>query len=435
MCRLSLSRLGVVHVLVGLLLAATACAPQASAPPPTTAPPKPTTAPAAPTTAPQSAATSAPKPTAASQATPAATSVPQAQGTAEKPAASAPAASGAEWDDLVQAAKKEGELVIFLGRAGSRQLRDAFPAFQQKYGIKVTQVAGSGNENADKVLAERDTGIYTADIWMGGLTTINTRLLPKKVFEPIEAQFVLPEVKDKAAWMKGQFWWGDPDKQFTFLFSASPSPLISYNTNLVKPEEIKSFYDLLDPKWKGKIVSRDPTSAGTGGNTVYFYFHPQLGKEFLRRLFTEQDITVVDDARQATEWLALGKYSLYLLGSGSDVSDAQDQGLPVKDNYGPFKEGARIAAGGTGSLSMFNKAAHPNAAKLFVNWWLSKEGQLVAQKADPLDQSLRIDIPNDAITPETRRVPGVEYSFLDSQPEIVSSEGEMLTFMKQVLGR
>jgi ABC-type glycerol-3-phosphate transport system substrate-binding protein len=109
--------------------------------------------------------------------------------------------------------------------------------------------------------------------------------------------------------------------------------------------------------------------------------------------------------------------------------------LPVKDNYGPFKEGARIAAGGAGSLSLFNKAAHPNAAKLFVNWWLSKEGQLVAQKADPLDQSLRIDIPNDDVTPETRRVPGVEYSFLDSQPEIVSSEGEMLTFMKQVLGR
>ena len=122
---------------------------------------------------------------------------------------------------------KEGELVVFLGRAGSRQLRDAFPAFQQKYGIKVTQVAGSGNENADKVLAERDTGIYTADVWMGGLTTINTRLLPKMVFDPIEAQFILPEVKDKAGWMKGQYWWGDPDKKYTFLFSASPSPLIA----------------------------------------------------------------------------------------------------------------------------------------------------------------------------------------------------------------
>jgi iron(III) transport system substrate-binding protein len=382
---------GVGHLLVALLVVVTACAPQSSAPSPTAAPPKPTVA--------------------------------------------AEGASVTGWDELVQTAKKEGELVVFLGRAGSRQLRDAFPAFQQKFGIKVTQVAGSGNENADKVLAERDTGIYTADIWMGGLTTINTRLLPKKAFDPIEPQFMLPEVKDKAGFMKGQYWWGDPDKKYTFLFSASPSPLISYNTNLVKPEELTSFYDLLDPKWKGKMVSRDPTSAGTGGNTAYFYFHPQLGKEFLRRLYTEQDVTIVEDARQAAEWLALGKYSLYLLGSGTDISDAQDQGLPVKDSYGPFKEGARIAAGGTGSLSLFNKAAHPNAAKLFVNWWLSKEGQSVAQKANPEDQSLRIDIPNDDVKPGTRRLPDVEYSFMDSQAEIVTNEGEMLAFMKQVLGR
>jgi hypothetical protein len=60
---------------------------------------------------------------------------------------------------------------------------------------------------------------------------------------------------------------------------------------------------------------------------------------------------------------------------------------------------------------------------------------MTVQKADPLDQSLRIDIPNDDITPETRRQPNVEYSFLDSQAEIVSNEDDMLAFMKQVLGR
>jgi iron(III) transport system substrate-binding protein len=380
-----------VHLLVALFVATTACAPQSTAP----------------------------SPTLATQPT----------------AAAAQSASGTEWDALVQQAKSEGELVVFLGRAGSRQLRDAFPAFQQKFGIKVTQVAGGGSENADKVFAERDTGIYTADLWMGGLTTINTRLVPKQAFDPIEPQFMLPEVKDTAAWMKGQYWWGDPDKKYTFLFAASQSPLLAYNTNLAKPEEIASFWDLLDPKWKGKIVSRDPTSAGAGGNTAYFYFHPQLGKDWLRRVFTEQDVTIVDDAHQAAEWLALGKYAVYLLGSGTDIAEAQAQGLPVKDLYGPFKEGARIAVGGTGSVSIFNKAAHPKAAKLFINWWLSKEGQTVAQKANPDDQSLRIDIPNDDVKAATRRQPGVDYSFIDAEPEVVSKEAEMLAFMKQVLGR
>src|SRR5205823_7279675 len=141
----------------------------------TTTPAKPTTAPAAATTAPAAATT-----------TPA-------------------AAKASEWDQLVLDAKKEGELVVFLGRASTRQLKDAFPAFEQKFGIKVTQVAGSGNENADKVLAERDTGIYTGDVWMGGLTTINTRLLPKQVFDPIESRIILSEVTDKSGWMKGQY--------------------------------------------------------------------------------------------------------------------------------------------------------------------------------------------------------------------------------------
>src|ERR1700738_3411932 len=96
------------HIMIMLLLAATACAPQIP---------------------------TAPAPTQA--------------------AVDTPGASSTNWDALVAAAKKDGELVVFLGRASTRQLHDAFPVFEQKFGIKVTQVAGSGNENADKVLAER----------------------------------------------------------------------------------------------------------------------------------------------------------------------------------------------------------------------------------------------------------------------------------------
>ena len=424
------SRLCLLSVQATLLVALVGCASQTAPAQPAAAPTTPPAA-AAPTPTQQVAAPTA---TAVSQAAPTAAAV---QPAAAKPTAPAAAAANpdAEWDQLVQAAKKEGELVVFLGRAGSRQLKDAFPVFEKKFGIKVTQVAGSGDDNADKVLAERSTGIFTGDVWMGGLTTINTRMLPASAFDPIEPQFILPEVKDRTAWFKGDYSWGDPDKKYTFLFAGSPTPLLAYNTNLVDDNEIKSFYDLLDPKWKGKIVSRDPASAGTGGNTAYFYFQPQLGKDFLRRLFTEQNVTVVDDARQAAEWLALGKYALYVLGSGNDIDEAMGQGLPVKDNYGPFKEGARIAAGGAGSISIFNKAAHPNAAKLFVNWWLSREGQLTAMTADPLDESLRTDIPADAVKADYRRKPGVDYSFLDAQPEVVANEDEMLAFMKGVIGR
>jgi iron(III) transport system substrate-binding protein len=353
-----------------------------------------------------------------------------------EPAAKAPAApasAASELDALVAPAKQEGEVVIYMGRAGSRQLRDGVAEFEKKYGIKASAVVGSGNENAEKVLAERDTGLFTADLWMGGLTTINSRLLPKNALDPIEPLFVLPEIKDKAGWYKGQHWWGDPEKKFTFLFAASPSPIASYNTTLVKDSDIQSWWDLLDAKWKGKIVSRDPSQAGSGGNTAYLYFHPQLGQDFLRRLYTEQDVVITKDARQGAEWLALGKYPLYILGSGNDVQELKSQGLPVEDWLRPTKEGARISSGGTGTISVFNRAAHPNAAKLFTNWWLSKEGQLTAQRVNSEDESLRVDIAKDMLSSDHRRDPNVEYSFMDADPQVVAREAEMLDFMKKVL--
>jgi iron(III) transport system substrate-binding protein len=383
----------------------------------------------------QSAAQPAPTSKPAASEAPAKPAEPAAKAPTE-PAARAPAAPAAgssELDALLGPAKQEGEVVIYMGRAGSRQLREAVTEFEKKYGIKVTAVVGSGNENAEKVLAERDTSLFTADLWMGGLTTINSRLLPKNALDPIEPLFVLPEIKDKAGWYKGQHWWGDPDKKFTFLFAASPSPIASYNTTLVKEDEIQSWWDLLDPKWKGKIVSRDPSQAGSGGNTAYLYFHPQLGQDFLRKLYTEQDVVITKDARQGAEWLALGKYHLYVLGSGNDVQELKGQGLPVDDWLKPTKEGARISAGGTGTISVFNRAAHPNAAKLFANWWLSKDGQLTAQRVNSEDESLRIDIPKDMLSPDHRRDPNIEYSFMDADPSIVARETEMLDFMKKVL--
>ncbi|MFN0073308.1 MAG: ABC transporter substrate-binding protein [Chloroflexota bacterium] len=380
----------------------------------------------------------------AAPAAPAPTSAPKAADSAAKteapakPAESAakpaaPAAGSSALDALVAPAKAEGEVVVFMGRAGSRQLRDGIAEFEKKYGIKLTAVIGSGSENSEKILAERDTGIFTGDVWMGGLTTMNTRLVPKGVLDPIGPYLVNPEITDKSHWWKGQHYYGDIDHQRIFLFAASPQALLSYNTNLVKSDDIKSWWDLLDPKWKGKIVSRDPTVAGTGSSMAGFYFHPQLGQEFIRKLFVDQEVTLTKDGRQGAEWLALGKYSLYFIQSGNDPRELKDQGLPVEEVVRPLKEGAWLSSGGTGTLGVFNRPAHPNATKLFVNWWLSQEGQLTAQRVNPEDESLREDISKEAVLPQYRRVPGVEYMYLDSEPETLAKEGEVQAFMKKLL--
>jgi len=357
---------------------------------------------------------------------------------AAKPAATtAPAvASGentASMDALVGPAKAEGEVVISMGRAGSRQLRDAVAEFEKKYGIKATALVGSGSENSEKILAERDTGLYTGDIWMGGLTTMNSRLIPKGVLDPIGPYLVIPEVTDKSLWWKGRHYYGDLEQQRIFLFAASPNAYLSYNTNIVKPDEITAWADLLDPKWKGKIVSRDPTVTGTGSSLANFYFNPALGPEFIRRLYTEQEVTLTKDGRQGAEWLALGKYPLYFIQSGNDPRELKGQGLPVEEIVKPLKEGAFIGSGGTGTIGVFNKAAHPNASKLFVNWWLSKEGQLTAMSTNPEDESLREDVSKEAVLAEYRRVPNAEYLYLDAEPATLNKDAEVQEFMKKVL--
>jgi ABC-type Fe3+ transport system substrate-binding protein len=94
--------------------------------------------------------------------------------------------------------------------------------------------------------------------------------------------------------------------------------------------EFKSFWDLLNSKWKGKMASLDPTTFGMGAALQFFYYHPELGPAFLRKLYGEMQVTVSRDARQMTDWLVSGKFPLCIrCNAGSEVEKAKEQGLPI----------------------------------------------------------------------------------------------------------
>jgi iron(III) transport system substrate-binding protein len=323
-----------------------------------------------------------------------------------------------DWEKTVQAAKKEGQLVLY----GSADYEKLFAEFNKKYPeIKIIGVFGRGADVAKRFMAERRAEKYLADLYVNGQTTGYNVFYKAKALDPIPPLLVLPEVTDTSKWWQGKHHYVDPEGQYLLNINGETRIVVGYNTKLVNPAEIKSYWDLLNPKWKGKIVAYDPTLGGAGDAMRFFYYQKSLGPEFIKRILTETDSVISSDTRQMGDWLAGGKFALSLFGpiSRMDLDIMQIQGLPVSW-FAPehLKEGAYITAG-SGGVALINKAPHPNAAKVGLNWLLSREGQIAYQRlfteGNDGPDSLRIDIPKDKV-PRGNRRPEADpnrYPFVD----------------------
>jgi len=317
-----------------------------------------------------------------------------------------------EWQATVQAAKREGQVTVYISGYGATldagHFQKDFPE------IKLVAVTGQSGQLGPRILAERRAGKYLADISSAGANPHYQLFYASKILEPISSALILPEVTDQSKWWGGKHWYIDPEGQYIFVYVGNMTGTGAYAVNALNPAEFKSYWDFVNPKWKGKIVARDIRIAGPGGDNMrFFYHHPGLGPKFIHRLFSEMDLTLTRDFRQGIDWLGQGKFPLAIFFSNSDVKMAGRQGLPVDviDNSS-FKEGVPMGVG-FGTLSLFKNAPHPNAAKVFINWYLSRKAQIALQKdmtkiADAPD-SLRIDIPKDDVAPDNRRIEGVNY--------------------------
>jgi ABC-type Fe3+ transport system substrate-binding protein len=320
-----------------------------------------------------------------------------------------------EWEKNLDLAKKEGQVVVYT-KAGYDK---AFAAFHKRYPeIKVTSVAGQAVDVTNRLLAERRAQKYLADVFSFGVRS-TLSLLQAAGLDPIRSVLFLPEVADESKWYEGHVY-SDPEKVHVFRYLSVAEQGIGYNTKLVpNPAEIKSYLDFLNPKWKGKIVARDVRTPGPGnGSMLFWYHHRELGPSYLKKLFGEMDITLTRNALQATDWLAQGKFAFCFFCSG-EVEKARDQGLPVEVLDVGWKEGSGIVSH-SGNLTLMKNAPHPNAARIFINWLLSREGQIETQrvlaKIQPAD-SRRIDIPKDDVPQDVRRKDGIRYMDMDSRPE------------------
>ena len=325
-----------------------------------------------------------------------------------------------EWEKTVQGAKKEGKLSLYLFQ-GEGELSAVAQLFQKKYPeINVTTVTGRGNQLAPRIMVERRAGKFLVDAYIGGATTPYEVLYRAKILDPFRDALILPEILDESKWWQGQHHYMDPENKFIFVFLGNVGEYISYHTKSVDGGEIRSYWDFLQPKWKGKILSRDPKISGSQRIGLRMFYHtPELGAEFIRRLYGEMDVTLTQEIRQATDWLANGKFAICFF--CSEILKLKAQGLPVDEfPTARWKESRAISAGNMGSIALPSQAPHPNAARVFVNWLLSRDGQTALQRAvntpNNSEESLRTDIPKDMVRSEVRRIDGAKYIFVD-KPE------------------
>jgi iron(III) transport system substrate-binding protein len=280
-----------------------------------------------------------------------------------------------EWDKTVEAAKNEGQLVA--GIPASAELRKGITeSFKSRFpGIELEVTTSRGPTNASKIAAEHAAGMRYFDLLISGTST-PFNLLNAGILDPVEPLLILPEVKDPKRWFGGHIWL-DNAKRFLYAFQAYQSQNFWYNSTLVKPEEIRSYDDLLNPKWKNKIGYLDPRSAG-GGTATWAFFLKIKGEDFLKKL-AAQDMLLSRDQRQLGDSLTKGKVGLTIGLTYYSLAPFIKAGLPIQPLPEP-KEGTYTSCG-SGALSVIKAPPHPNATKVFVNWLLSKEGQEIYGKA------------------------------------------------------
>jgi iron(III) transport system substrate-binding protein len=292
-----------------------------------------------------------------------------------------------EWARTVEAANREGHVDV-AGPSG-RGWRDFLTQrFQRDYpGITLKLTAFAGRDFWPRLIKEREVGQYLWDLRVGG-SDDNTHVLKAQgVFDPIRERLLLPEVVD------GDNWHGGLDGLFVdrgartlVAFALYEQTTAHYNKRII-PAGL-AVKDLVRPEWTGRISMADPRG-GSPLNTVALLFKI-YGDDFVRTFMIDQKPAITKDPRQQVEWLASGRYPVAFGLPTAALVEYGARGANIEDFA--KMEGALSWTQGVGGVSLINKAPHPNAATVFINWILTRDVQAELMQAVKLN-SRRKDVP------------------------------------------
>ncbi len=302
--------------------------------------------------------------------------------------------------ELIEAARREGKVAFYsaLDLPLSEKLAKGFEA---KFAGVAVRVERSGAERIfQRIGQEQASHINAADV---AVSTDAAHFVAWK-----RSGWLAPFVPQDAA----QHFAGedrDPDGLYTTLcFSLSG---LGYNTKLVKPEDApKSFADLLDPKWKGRIVKAHPGYSGTILTTTYA-LAKTLGWSFYEKL-AAQRVMQVQSAGDPPKKLALGERAVQADGVDAILDQLKEQGAPIEFVYAAEGTPLITTPGG-----VFQSAPNPNAARLFYAFLCTLEGQQIFVEANRHS-------PHPHVRPKAGRTPLSVVKLIRSDPAAVEAESE-----------
>ena len=301
-------------------------------------------------------------------------------------------AQDAEWNKIIEAAKAEGSVVMYAGSDFGGPIRPAIiNGFKEKYGINVSILVGRGQDGLQRVKVEKQIKRPVADmVQTGGTSTSN--FLQEDLADPLDK--LLPELqinKDKFNYNPVY----DPQGRAIAVTDITLGPMI--NTNLVKPaDEPKSWFDLINPKWKGKILIADPRRGGGGMSAFQTIQYYKIADEnFFVKLLELEPGLWGGSTQEHDNMIARGEYAMAFSTAFELAMPLVTEGASIK--FMDMKEGQPVQ---TGNIALVKDRPHPNAARLLANWLISAEGQKLIHSSRG-SKSVRKDVGD--FTPEKAR--------------------------------
>jgi ABC-type Fe3+ transport system substrate-binding protein len=272
-----------------------------------------------------------------------------------------------EWADTLARSKGQTLAIAVHGIEGHAHI---VREFQKKFpDIKVQLWEGNPSQFAPRVLTEQKNGIHAWDVWWAATSNMTNTVQPAGGLEKITDYMILPEVKDEANWRVPAYLYTSPKGPYVLVHSYLQERTVFANTSVLRGIKLEEAEHLLNPSLRGRIAVRDPSRSNNGTFTLASIMRDK-GPALLERLFSEQNVTVIDNPRQLTDAVMRGDAAV-AIGTSPDT-------IAQCTRAGGCKDIVRLPFGGvlfSRGVSVLKKPPNPDAAKVWVNWFLSKEGQ------------------------------------------------------------